>query len=401
MAGRARPPARAGKEGPRLHFEKHVRGVCKGAPPVLPAPPGPGPGWTCAEPGDPSAARSGLPQARFGGAGELGGKKVSPHQTPKKQPSKRERVWDHEFSHSAAGNGAPRPSSVQSTPPRPAFLKVGAPRWWHPGSPRRRAPPRARELGCSPVCPSAPLTSAAPLHAQPRAAPRDALCCAARPARGHSQPPVAPSPASGRRRAGDGSEGRPAPLRPPGRRTPRHAWPVGLGAGVPPAKGGLQNAPSVRALGRLRTQRRAQGRPQDSGPGPGAAGSWSLCWSTKKQAGAALPPSRAAPSRRLLAKHRPGFGVRSRRPRSVDGPAAPVPRSPPGPAPQHNSRASRRAPAPPPPPPPPASWKPPARPGRVQRTRHLEARPESAPPPLPASDRSRLGPGRPQTQHHA
>lgn len=232
MAGRARPRAREGGAA-RLHFENCVCGCLRrrGTPLALPAPPG----TPCLRPPPPlllatawggarlSWPQFGLPQTCFGGAEELG--KVSPTRNSQ-EPVKREQVWDHEFLLGHRKREAPAPPvSRHPHPAGPSSLKWG--QQWNP-HPRTRAPPcTSRGRPGSPPGPEPPhLGRAAPysvlrrppaLHRPRRLAPARAppLAAASRPGPASRRPqPRAPAPSSGRRRAGEGSEGRPAPEAP-------------------------------------------------------------------------------------------------------------------------------------------------------------------------------------------
>lgn len=238
------------------------------------------------------------------GAEEFG--KVSP--SPNSRTIQRDQVWDHEFPLRDRKPGAPNPPSGVHPPPSASSRKWG--QLWNAASPRdlRRA-----EVGGaprSPPSPGPPLTSTAPLHAQPRAAPsapparRPAPACRARPlgAAGSdpAPPPRRPRPGparpppgpSGRCSAGEGPRSDPAPGARTRAGTRRHACPAGRtlelrsGTQIPSLRGAMT---VCLGLGRLRTRRRRITLYPYLGPG--ASGSWSLFeHKGPGAAAAALPP---------------------------------------------------------------------------------------------------------------
>lgn len=209
-------------------------------------------------------------------------------------------------------------------------------------------PPPRRSWGRPQVTsrPRPPLTSAAPLHARPRAAPsapqarrpapaRARPLGAARPGPAFAAPPARPAPVRPEWavQRGGGVRGASPPRARTRAGTPRHARPAGRTRG--PRRGTQDPLPPAPKVGRLGTRRRRRVTLYPY-PGPGASGSWSLFEHKGPGArAAALPPpllqSKPAPQDTLS-----GFGVQSGAPRvsyplTLPGCRALLPRKGPGP----------------------------------------------------------------------
>ncbi|XP_038435158.1 proline-rich protein HaeIII subfamily 1-like isoform X3 [Canis lupus familiaris] len=288
------------------------------------------------------------------GGEELG--KVSP--TKLQGPVRRDQVRDDEFPfpQEAGTPNAPSgpPPSPRSSASPPALRRAevgGAP--GSPPSPGPPSPPPRRSM----LGPGRPQRSTgAPPGSGPRAATRR------RPARpGPAPPPRRPRPdrppsgPSGRRSAGEGSEGRPRPGADT-RSTPRHAGP----------RRGPRDPPRPVGSG-TRRRRRVTLHPY---PGPGASGSWSLFQHKGPGAtAAALPPPL------LRSKPPPQDTLRLRSPeRGAEG-RPPHPPRPPGPC----SPGPGRGPGLGPCLPHPQRWR--EADSDLRRRRHQAARSQDTPPP--------------------